>query len=214
MGAESLYLDLLKTHPKDPHILSNLALLKIQEGKAWHAFALWQKALHYHPYFAAAKQGIAYLEEQGAIIPQENWPWYARLYSDILRAPKIIGLGLAFIFFYLAARILLKFAILQKEAREIQEEDPNFPYRSLVFLALFAIFAVFYWQQSSYQKTTFAMSLEPASMLLAPRQESVQLKELGPGQKLQIQHQNKDWLQVKSASGQIGWLPREKLLIF
>ena len=112
----------------------------MEQGKVWHAFALWQKALFIDPGFQAAKEGIQYLIESNQINKDlDESFWLLRLYNGALQSPPVLGVGLAALFFFLCLRGLLFYLIKTKEAEELLEDGPGFPVRPILYGLFFCL---------------------------------------------------------------------------
>jgi hypothetical protein len=211
--AEASFKQALVQSPTDPNLLSNLALVHIERAEDAMAYALWRKALYYHPFFSPAQQGIDYLQKNGKIQSTES-SRAANFLHNLYRSPPVYTYIILWIFIFLCLQSLHSYFMFKKRAADEEDSPPTFPVKLVIYLALLGLALTFATQQFLDRKTTRGLSLGSATTKLGPSEDSPTLFTISTGDQVDILNTKDSWLQIRNGENQRAWIEKDKIFIF
>lgn len=206
--ARDLWMDVLKSDPRNPKIHYNLALLDLSEKKLGWAKARLRQSLILDPQFEEAQEALKNLTKKtpssstkGWIDPMRSWVLSGISLNSVLFLSALVSFGLGWTW--------LGFIQNRRIAKRTRELPPSWPWVGS-FFALSSVLFIFLASLKSFELNQLRGTIleGPTSAKLAPSQSQVDLFELIEGQEVVVLDRKDDWVQVKSSAGESGWIPK------
>ena len=212
--AEQFFLQALETSPQNAAILTNLGLVKYRKRERGHAVGLWRKALTMDPHFEPARQALSYSLKELPALPSSpihsRWEKFRKLF--LIQMPFSFYMSCCLISFLLASIPLIRYWS-QKRRSKLQHFIPaSFPLKSpFLFFISFVSFALASMQTLDQLQTRATIIKERVPAYLAPSLQQPELFFLFAGGEVLVKKNAENWVQVQSAQGMTGWVPRKFL---
>lgn len=217
--AERNFLAAAAAEPKSPEIHTNLGLTYFELGDHPRAAAWFRRALSHDPLFGPARQGLGYLEGK-SMVPSAaassggSFATVARLTSDFAQrippAALLVFVPLCLLGMGWSALSHIK----AMKAAGPDDEKPRLPRRIPTFGVLTILgLALQLMQVSSSNQLEGTLIVGESSARSAPEEAAPVLFAIPGGSPLSVKNSQGDWLQVKTNSGDVGWIKSSDLLI-
>lgn len=204
----------LELEPKNPLILFNLGLARLQLGEIGYAAALWRKAISIDPTLGEARRALRFLNEKHGPRLRTETGLFSSAMDAVTSYLSLPAWGLsALLGFFLTSWLWIGFIGRARRAHQSNQPSPSFPSRAVaasvgtLFFACALTFKYF-----DHRKTAGTVIAAEAFAKSSPSEQATDLFRIQEGSEVILKTTSGEWVQATLPGGLSGWLKKQTVI--
>lgn len=210
--AKAHFLNSLKLNPESTSTLYNMGLSEYSLGQLGTASAYWKKTLALNPFHQSARNSLKLIENK---ISFRNKNTYWNKFRNYIL--NFLPIQVAYIIFTLLFCVTMALLIQHFTRRHIALKNylplPEFNKLAIGLIAAFSFMLIVVVAKTYDHYNPRAVIISDTTPLfISPDEKDIQIMEVSQGEEVIVTKTQDGWSQVKTFSGNFGWVLQNNLL--